>query len=768
MLNLAQSSPQALARPLRPIGVDEETDLIPAGDLAPPLVVMSHAYRDEAGEFKANLRLQQDAPAWFHWALTQPDLLLIIHNGPFDSGVACAEDPTLIPLFFDAIDQGRLCNTITLQKLIDVAFGMRKFRRYRNKVVKTSYGLGDLMEMYYDEHVEKKDTWRLSYALLRGFPIEQWPSNARLYAAYDAVLHVRVWEGQQQLIRDAFGGDLPNQVEQQRAAWVLHLMSMWGIRAERKYVDKFVDHCKNEIAKMHAALYHCLRCGKPQTDHMRTGVEICSCGKFENTGVFKWNRQKRKPSRSMQAIRDRVVAAFGRMQTQVPMTDPSKKFPNGQVGTDKDTLLLTDDPHLHVLAESMTFDKHLGQWGPVLEAATQRPVCCRYDELVETGRTASSGSEGQEGTNIQNPPRKGDVRPAIIPREPEYQYLQLPDGSSTRRRIADTGWVFCSTDADTIELRAQAQNCLEMVKWSKMAEAIIDQYHNGGPDLHERLGGNLVGVAAEELRRLRKLGDLGMIDARQFAKIPGFGLWGGLGPETLVAFAAAQLSREKFLKWFGETREQQIRKATWIREVWMETWPEAPVYFKKVGQMIDREKGYGTIRQLMSGRIRGGVTFTAAANGFFQGRVADAMKEILWRLANECYTGRETNKSGGFTGRISVLWGSRPVMFLHDEPILEHPVRSAAERAERQRQIVVEVLSKWMPDVPCTSSAVLMYRWQKGAEPGYLCRCGKYSEKPKCECGSTPVLVPVKPLKIDDKVKWVYDDGNEESLLLAA
>lgn len=717
--------------------------MIQAGDLAPPMVVTSTSERNAQGELTAALRLRDDAISYYHWALQQPDILLIIHNGPFDGGDACAEDPTLIPLFFDAIDDGRLCDTITKQKVIDVAFGMRKFRRYRGKVVKTSYGLDDLMEMYYEEKIEKKDTWRLSYGLLRGFPLEKWPTAARQYAAFDAVLHLRTWEAQEQLIVTSFGGDLPNQLEQQRAAWVLHLMSMWGIRADAAKVDYFEEHCRREIAKMHERLYDCKHCGKPKVEHIPGGG---GCARFENTGIFAWNKQKRKPSRVMQEIRNRVIAACARMQIPVPMTDPSKKFLSGQVQTDKDTLLLTDDPDLHVLAEQMTFDKHLNQWGPVLRAAVLRPVCCRYDALVETGRTASSGSEGQEGTNIQNPPRKGDVRPCIIPRD---------------------GWVFCSTDADTIELRAQAQNCLEMVGWSKMAQAIIDQYYNGGPDLHERLAGNLINMPAEEVRRLRKLGDLTAIDARQFAKIPGFGLWGGLGAETLIAFAAAQLSREQFLKWFGATRDEQLSKAKWIVSVWKETWPEAPIYFDKVGRMIDRQKGYGTIRQLMSGRIRGGVSFTAAANGFFQGRVADAMKAILWRLAQECYTGRETDKWGRLTGRRSILFGSRPVMFLHDEPILEHPERSAAERAERQRVIVVETLSVWMPDIPCTSSAVLMRRWQKGAEPGYLCGCGKFGSKQICAgCKSTATLVPVKPEKIDGKMIWVHDPG--EQLLIAA
>jgi hypothetical protein len=343
-----------------------------------------------------------------------------------------------------------------------------------------------------------------------------------------------------------------------------------------------------------------------------------------------------------------------------------------------------------------------------------------------------------------------------------------------RRPIPNSGNVFCSTDADTVELRAHAQDLLELVGWSRMAERLIEQAKSKGPDLHEVLGAGIVGVDPIDLQVRRKAGDTDMNDARQFAKIPNFGFPGGLGAETFVSYAAGQLSREAFNKWFSVNRDKAISKASYLREVWFETFPENRYYFEIIGKMIDRKKGYGTIQQLMSKRIRGEVRFTAAANGFFQGRVADAMKEILWRLGVECYTGRETAADGSYTGRTSVLFGSRPALFLHDEPILEHPEATAPERAERQRQIVVEVLSKWMPNIPCTSSAVLMRRWQKGAEPLFLCACGKYNGKKDCDCGRTGRLVPVKPHKIANgvdaagkekyKIQWVHDSGVELQL----
>lgn len=714
---------------MRAVGWDTETELILPGLLAPPLVCVSHAEK-HGDDISTGLLLAEEGLSWLRARLLE-DVLLVGANLPFDFGVVINENPELLSLVFDAYRAGKIWCVQTQQKLIDIAQGQRKWRHKGNfeKISRASYSLAALVEWYFDRQLEKgDDTWRLRYALLKDIPVHRWPVEACNYAINDAIAALDVQNVQEmyRLSEDP----LPNRIEQQRAHFILHLMSMWGIRAEESRVNYFVQHCEEEIAKMHERL--------------------------KDTGIF-----KRDGSRIMAEIMRRVKESFKRLSLDVPLTQ------TGRVQTDKETLRNTDDPSLHVLAESMTFVKHLGQWGPVLRAATKRPVCCRYEVLVETGRTASSGSEGQEGTNIQNPPRKGDVRPAIVPRP---------------------GWIFCSTDADTIELRAHAQNCIDLLVMEgesitekvHMAKYLIEQSENGGPDLHEVLGAAIMGVSAKEMQHERRAGNKTMIETRQFAKIPNFGFPGGLGAETFVTYAAAQLSREDFEKWFSKDREEAVEKATEHREMWFKTFPENKKYFEKVASELDSdgankicfrqqrmmertlykaaEQGEqnhfeilsrkvdtsagGIIYQQMSWRMRGGVKFTAAANGFFQGRVADAMKDVLWRLAEECYTGRETNVDGDVTGLRSILWGSRPVMFLHDEPILEHPEDgSETERAERQRTIVVECLSKWMPDIPCTSSAVLTRRWHKGAE------ALKVDDK----------LVPVKPLKIDGKIKWVQD-----------
>ena len=686
--------------------MDTETFPIKPGLLAPRIVCFSWGQRlhpvygkyDAIQSDKIDLHLELRDHGLLRLARLLGDSTqhLTIHNAPFDLACAAADMPQLVPLIFDAYADGRIHCTVSRQKIIDVAAGMRKWRRVRGQVKPATYSLADLVELYFQERLEKVDTWRVKYGLLDGVPVSEWPKEAVEYAESDASWHLKLWEAQDAEMCEMIGEPLPNLKETAQSAWALHLMSCWGIRADPAAVEKFVDTCQHEIAKMHDEL--------------------------ADTGIFREPDKQGKRSRVMAEIRRRVEATCAKQGRPVPTT------PTGQTQTDKETLENSEDPALQVLAESMSFEKHLGQWGPVLLEATTRPVCCRYNELVETGRTSCSAQSNGDGTNIQNPPRKGDVRPAIVPRR---------------------GWVFVSTDADTIELRAHAQNCLELVGWSDMADALLDQHKNKGPDLHIRMGASILEIDPYEALERMRAGDEEIADARQFGKIPNFGFPGGLGAEAFVTYAAGQMSRKRFLKWFGSNWDDQVAFARDVRAKWFETYRENRDYFRLCGDMVDEDTREGTIRQLMSGRVRGGARFTAIANGFFQGRVADAMKEVLFQLARECYA-----------DETSVLFGSRPVMFLHDEPIVEHPDdETLTYRAERQQQIVVEVLNKWMPRIPCTSKAVATRRWYKGADPVYV--DGKLvCSRP--EYWLNGERVEKLPTKIDEdkdkvKTKWVED-----------
>jgi hypothetical protein len=731
------------------VGFDVETHPIKPGLLAPRLVCMSYAIADGNGGYSTGLVLREDAIRIFRQWLLDPRVVLVAHNATFDVGVFLAEDPDLVPLVFEAYCDHRIRCTARRQEVIDVAAGMRKFRRTKRAVTKTTYALVDLLKLYFDQVRDKTDTWQLRYGLLDGVPIEQWPPDAVSYAIDDSIDALRIYDTQTSAMVSYFGEELPNQSEQQQASFALHLQSMWGLRAERKATEHFVHACQVEIAKMEAAL--------------------------KDTALLKLNRRGEiertttgAPSKSTKEIQARVVASFKRLGLPVPMTDPSSKFPDGQIRTNTDTLLLTDDQQLHALAAASTFIKHLGQWGPVLAAACLRVVCVRYQTLMENGRTSCGGSEGQEGTNIQNPPRKGEVRPCFIPR---------------------IGWVYCSSDADTVELRALAFACLKLVGYSRMAEVLKRQAEAGGPDLHVTLAAAIAGISVEAAHALHLADDAEFANTRQLAKHVNFALAGGAGAQMFVimahgfgicltqSWATAAEARatcggevapvfsdgpegETITRWVSVDAE--LDRAEQLRQIWFETWPEMRPYFAIIGNMVREQDG--TIRQLVSGRIRGDVRFTAAANSFFSGLVADAMKDCCWVLAYECYTGRcywcrgscstmgadgvfevACTRCGGHG--TSPLHGSRPSMFLHDEPILEHPEGpDLRARAERQERTVVWCLEKWMPGIPFSSSYVVTRRWQKGAK--------RLKDDP---------AAPVRPEKYvgadgKPKTRWVLDE----------
>jgi DNA polymerase I-like protein with 3'-5' exonuclease and polymerase domains len=130
--------------------------------------------------------------------------------------------------------------------------------------------------------------------------------------------------------------------------------------------------------------------------------------------------------------------------------------------------------------------------------------------------------------------------------------------------------------------------------------------------------------------------------------------------------------------------------------------------------------------QHVSGRIRGGIEYTSAANGFFQGLLADACKSALRRISRECYVRNvrvpdrrwPNSKRSQFTDMNSPLFGSRPILFAHDEILLEHPESVAAEGAMRVSEIMVDELRYYCPDLAdaCAAEPTLMRRWLKQAK----------------------------------------------------
>jgi len=634
---------------------DTETYLIKPGMLTPRVVCLSCCDEEEN-----RLLNRVEGLTWLRKQLSDPQVTLVGHNVVYDLGCYAAEDPSLVPLIFKAYDDGRIRCTQIRQQLINIGKGEHKFRIVDGKFVKTNYHLATLVEYWCKRHLEKEDTYRLRYSELDGIRIKNWPQEAIDYAKNDAVATRDVWQAQDKALEIG----IPDEEPQNRAAWALHLASIWGFRTDGVAVAELRKDLEEKLRKA----YEILR----------------------REGLVRANGK-----RDMAAIAAQVEKVYeGR----------TKKTAKGKTQTSKEVLKDSNDPILKILEETSTWRTTLSREVPMLEQGTKFPICPRYNVLVENGRTSCKGEriDGKKvGGNIQNLSRDGLARSCFLPRN---------------------GFLFASADYDAAELHSFSQVCLDLLGESQMAEAL-----RRGDDLHIRLAATILGMTYEKTLSKYISGDANVIAARQGAKHAAFGFIGGMGPTRFVAT----------VKPFGMIISE--KEATELRDATLKTWPEMKKYFAFISNQIGPLRE-ATIKQLRSGRIRGGVGFCDGCNNYFSGMTADGAKAALYAVSKECYTLRN-----------SPLYGSRPVGFFHDEIMIETPDHRerASAAAYRLSDVMREEMQKLQPDIPVGVSPVLCRRWLKSAKPVF---------------GPDKILLPSKPIRVDGKTKWIHDEGNQKAI----
>lgn len=329
----------------------------------------------------------------------------------------------------------------------------------------------------------------------------------------------------------------------------------------------------------------------------------------------------------------------------------------GAIQTSNEVLEDSGEPILLKLAEWLSIDKLLGTFGSTIESGTVYPISPRWNVLVRSGRTSCTKP------NLQQLPQKGGVRECFTPR---------------------AGYCYVGADYSTAELVALAQICLNLNIPSEMAKAIT-----AGQDLHLALAANLANVSYEKALELKSQGDANILKLRKLSKIPNFGLSGGLSAGGLTNFA----------KGYGMTLD--LEEAEQLKKAWFQRWPEMKNYFEQVRRDVHKEF---TI-QHTSKRKRGAVGFTDGANTYFQGLVADGAKKALYDVVRAC-----------FMDRSSILYGSRPVLFIHDEIILETPLEQAPKAGDALADIMIKAMKQFIPDLPVLVDAWASMKWTKGLE----------------------------------------------------
>ncbi len=305
------------------------------------------------------------------------------------------------------------------------------------------------------------------------------------------------------------------------------------------------------------------------------------------------------------------------------------------------------------------------------------PIQPRYDNLKETGRTSASKGDtkpGREltsfGDSVQNLNRAPGLREC---------YTARP------------GCVLVSVDWAAAELHGLAQCAIDLGLDSNMARIL-----NSGLDIHTwyacQVGGYDYAWAREALKGLHGEPDRKRIKtARQGAKACNFGFPGGLGSEKFRMYAA-----KTYQAYFTD------EEARALKGIWLDAFPEMTGYFKHVNDLINSGD---PLVHFGSGRYRGGVRYTSAANSYFQGRIADMAKDAGWRLARAQYVDRTIP--------------ARTWAFAHDEFLVECLEADAHDVAIATVEIMEAAGLTWCPAVPVRAEPAICRSWRKGAEPTY-------------------------------------------------
>jgi len=416
---------------------------------------------------------------------------------------------------------------------------------------------------------------------------------------------------------------------------------------------KFSADLKNETAQTRAAFaLHLMSCWGVITDNE-------AVSQLETT-LEETMTEKKEELKRLNLIRPNGTKDMSKLRDLVidclkgaaPLT---KKM---QIRTDEQTLKRCDHPTLIAYLEFKRAEKLKSTWLKHLKKGLRGPVQASYNTLVETGRTSC------RNPNMQNPHRAPGLRECFIPRK---------------------GYVYAACDYAALEMCTLAQVCLWLFESSALAKAI-----NKGIDPHTLLASQILGVSYDAGLGLLKAGGQ-FRKTRQVAKAANFGYPGGMSHHTFRQFAG------NFGIKLGDMEAKELRDS------WFDTWPEMRKYFDHISSITKGSQPL--LKQFVSNRYRGGVRFTSACNSYFQGLAADGAKAALYHVALSCYTNTH-----------SPLFGSRPVMFIHDEIIAEVPERDAGAAADELSRVMKEVMQVYTPDVKIGTSVALMRRWYKDAE----------------------------------------------------
>jgi len=240
----------------RVVAFDTETHLIAAGRIAPPIVCLSYAFRQD-GVLQAAVIGRADGDdlrTLCHELLSDTSLILCAHNAAFDMAVIGQAFPELLPLIFQAYQDERVRDTLVREKLWQLSsHGQFEFAPSPDgSQVRRTYDLASLERLYLGRDrsalKDAEDGWRLNYAVLESVPTSKWPADALAYSREDALGTLEVYEAQQARFNASGPGSICGEEIHVYADFCLFLMTCRGIAVDAQAHQKMRLALEAEIS----------------------------------------------------------------------------------------------------------------------------------------------------------------------------------------------------------------------------------------------------------------------------------------------------------------------------------------------------------------------------------------------------------------------------------------------------------------------------------------------------------------------------------------
>jgi DNA polymerase-1 len=519
---------------------------------------------------------------------------------------------------------------------------------------KLPYDLGSCSERAGGPLLDKNDPWRTRYGTLMDVPVVDWPAEALSYALKDAEATRAVWHAQ-----EAHADWLVDQYRQARAAFWIQLMVSWGIATDRSRAEAYITQVQKTLDEDRAL---CAQHGLVRPDGT-------------------------KDTKAAQAWMRRVCEEAGE---EYPLTE------GGVPSLSEEAV----EEHGDYVLEAYQRYANANTRTKRAERLLNSPIQSRFTVLINTGRMSCSQGDGKVSKKNWKPPSAWGAQ------------IQNPSKEKNYREVfcARSGHALVSIDYAHLELNTWSQVCIWLFGYSKMAESI-----NAGGDQHTELAAQLIGVTEEEAYRLKKTDKAFSSGPRFFSKMGNFGYLANMSAATFCSNLIKQAVHSRDAKIIEQARNYTEEEAAKLKNAFNQKWPESQDYFAHFKNVINGGEVVGTnkfgkdvkvapVTHFGSGRIRGRCSYTQILNSPFQGLASDLVKDAAWLVVREAYTERR-----------SPLFGTRLVNAIHDELLLEVPLKKLHEASYRASKIMVDTGSKWCPDLKFEAEPAAMLNWSKDA-----------------------------------------------------